>query len=400
MLLDDYKTIELSEFVDVGLNDDIVIVTVNPPTFDDKILGFRLFNDMFNRQDFHRISKYFSTALTEPLTYDSDRVFVEDGDNLLEPNPGKNIPGVVYIDGERIEYLEKDGNVLTRLRRSTLGTGPALFSDIGTKVIDQSVSQAIPTVHRSLVQHIPTSTATTYTISETNNTSTFSVNTTTSVGSGIILSNLANAVDQIEVYYGGRRLRKTSLEVHDKSVSYYNSPESTIVYPPEFSINVPITISVITDVNGGQPPTGSGWVFHETTATMQIQPGWIMQDANGARYTVIYSGHNSLFNGQGVGFANAITITWPLTFIEPTKITLNIAEEIKTGTRITIVQRRGEFWEDTASTSLLSSTGTQATFLRFRTADLPNIYFYGGDNMLTEESNALTDENGEPLQGY
>jgi len=400
MLLDDYKTIELSEFIDVGLTDDIVIVTVNPPTFDDKILGFRLFNDMFNRQDFHRISKYFSTALTEPLTYDSDRVFVEDGDHLLEPNPGLNLPGVVYIDGERIEYLEKDGNVLSQLRRSTLGTGPALFSDIGTKVIDQSVRQSIPTVYRNLVQHIPTSTATTYIISTIGNTATFSVNTTTSVGAGIILSNLANAVDQVEVYYGGRRLRKTSLEVHDKSISYYNSPESTIVYPPEFSINMPKTVLVTEMVNGGHIQYGSGWVFHETTETMKIQPGWIMQDASGHRYIVVYSGHNDLFNGWGVGFADAITIAWPLTFIEPTKITLNIAEEIKAGTRITIVQRQGEFWEDTASTSLLSSTGTQATFLRFRTADLPNIYFYGGDNMLTEESNALTDENGEPLQGY
>jgi len=400
MLLDDYKTIELSEFIDVGLNDDIVIVTVTPPTFDDKILGFRLFKDMFDRQDFHRISKYFSTTLSQPLTYDSDKVYVEDGDHLLEPNPGLNIPGVVYIDGERIEYLEKDGNVLGGLRRSTLGTGPALFSDIGTKVIDQSVKQSVPTVYRSLVQHIPSSTATTYIISENSNTSTFSVNTTTTVGSGIKLSNLASAVDQIEVYYGGRKLRKSSLEVHDKSVSYYNSPESTIVYPPEFSINVPDTVLVTEMVNGGQAPTGSGWVLHETTDTIKIQPGWIMQDANGARYTVVYSGHNSLFNGWGVGFADAITIAWPLTFIEPTKITLNIAEEINTGTRITVIQRQGEFWKDTDSTSLLSSTGTQATFLRFRTADLPNIYFYGGDNMLTEESNALTDENGEPLEGY
>ena len=305
------------------MNDAVIIVTVNPPTFDDKILGFRLFKDMFDRQDFHRISKYFSTTLTEPLTYTSDQIVVKDGDHLLQPNPGKNIPGVVYIDGERIEYLKKDGTVLSQLRRSTLGTGPALFSDIDTKVIDQSISQTIPTVYRSLVQHIPTSTTTTYIISTITNTTTFSVNTTTGAGTGIILSNLANAVDQVEVYYGGRRLRKTSLEVHDKSVSYYNSLESIIVHPPEFTI---------------------------TTSTRAL--------------------------------------------------TLNITEEIKAGTRITVIKREGELWEDTSSTSLLSSAGTQANFLRFRTADLPDIYFYGGDKMLTESSNALTDENGEPLEGY
>jgi hypothetical protein len=165
-------------------------------------------------------------------------------------------------------------------------------------------------------------------------------------------------------------------------------------------MNMPGTVPVIIDVNGGTPPTGSGWVLPETTATVQIQPGWIMQDATGARYTVIYSGHNVLFNGWGVGFATALTIAWPLTFIEPTRITLNIAEEITTGTRITIVKKEGEFWTDTTSTSLISSTGTQANFLRSRPAELPDIYFYGGDSVIFENSNALTDENGEPLEGY
>jgi hypothetical protein len=76
------------------------------------------------------------------------------------------------------------------------------------------------------------------------------------------------------------------------------------------------SIVVVTEtVSGGQPPTGSGWVFHKTTDTMQIQPGWIMQDANGVRHTVTYSGENNLFGpGWGVGFANNITIAWPLTF--------------------------------------------------------------------------------------
>jgi hypothetical protein len=310
----------------------------------------------------------------------------------------------VFIDSERIEYTAKDGNVLSGLRRSTLGTGPAKFSDINTKVIDQSARQTIPTVDYNLIQYIPSSTSTSYVISAVTNTSTFSINTTTHAGSGITFSTLTNAVDQIEVYYGGRQLRKSSLQVHNKNVSYYDTVESTETLPPEFSINIstPGTVPVIIDVTGGTPPTGSGWVLPETTATMQIQPGWIMQDATGARYTVIYSGHNSLFNGWGVGFANAITIAWPLTFIEPIvqQMTLNIAEEITTGTRITIVKREAEFWTDTTSTSLLESTGIQATFLRNRPAELPDVYFYGGEKVLLENSLALTDENGEPFDGY
>ena len=204
-----------------------------------------------------------------------------------------------------------------------MGTGPALFSDIGTEVIDQSIRQIIPTDDYSLIQHIPSSNTTTYVISASSGTTAFSINTSTHAGDGITFSTLTNAVDQIEVYYGGRPLRKTSLSVHDKSISYYNSVDSTIVYPPEFTI---------------------------TTSTQQI--------------------------------------------------TLNIAEEITTGTRITIIKKEGAVWTGTEATSLLTSTSTQANSLRSRTAELPDIYFYGGDKVLLENSNALTDENGEPLEGY
>lgn len=397
---EDMKTIELSEFVNVKLTDDIVVVVINPPAYGTTILGYRIFKDMFGRQQFRRLSEYFSTTLAQPLQYTDAEIIVVNGDHLLQPNPGRNLPGVILVDSERIEYTAKDGNVLSGLRRSTLGTGPAKFSDIGTEVIDQSIRQIIPTVDYSLIQNIPSSNTTTYIVSEVTNTSTFSVTSSTHAGNGIKFSTLTNAVDQIEVYYGGRQLRKSSMNVHDKTVSYYNSGESIIVYPPEFTMNTPVTVPVITDVNGGTPPTGSGWVLPETTATMQIQPGWIMKDASGARYTVIYSGHNVLFNGWGVGFATSINIAWPLTFIESTRITLNIAEEITTGTRITIVKKEGALWTGTEATSLISSTATQADFLRSRPTELPDIYYYGGEKVLLESSIALTDENGEPLEGY
>jgi hypothetical protein len=329
---EDMRTIELSEFVNIKLTDDIVVVVINPPSYGTKILGHRIFKDMFGRQQFRRISEYFSTKLAQPLQYTDDKIFVEHGDHLLQPNPGRNLPGVILVDSERIEYTAKDGNVLSGLRRSTLGTGPAKFSDIGTEVIDQSIRQIIPTVDYSLIQNIPSSNTTTYTISTVTNTSTFVTTTSTHAGNGIIFSTLTNAIDQVEVYYGGRQLRKTSLIVHDKSRSYYTmasvqvngvTTSSYETLPPEFTI---------------------------TTSTQQI--------------------------------------------------TLNIAEEITTGTRITVVKKEGAFWENASATSLVSSTGTQANFIRSRPAELPDIYYYGGEKVLLENSVALTDENGEPLEGY
>jgi hypothetical protein len=286
---------------------------------------------MFGRHHYKRISEYFSTRLAQPLQYTDNTIVVANGDHLLQPIPDRNVPGVIYVDGERIEYTAKDGNVLSGLRRSTLGTGPAKFSDIGTEVIDQSIRQNIPTTDYSLIQHIPSSNTTTYIISASTGTSTFLINTSTHAGDGIVLSTLANAVDQVEVYYGGRQLRKSSMIVHDKSRSYYTSS----------SIKVD-------GVN--------------TSSYEILQPEF--------------------------------TITGTSTLV------LNIAEEITTGTRITVVKREAEFWTDSASTSLLFSTGTQANFLRSRPAELPDIYFYGGEKVLIENSIALTDENGEPLEGY
>jgi hypothetical protein len=332
IILEDMRTIELSEFVNVKSTDDIVVVVINPPSYGTKILGYRIFKDMFGRQQFRRISEYFSTRLTQPLQFSDDKIFVEHGDHLVQPNPARNLPGVILVDSERIEYTAKDGNVLSGLRRSTLGTGPALFSDIGTEVIDQSIRQIIPTVDYSLIQHIPSSNTTTYTISTVTNTATFVTSTSTHAGNGITFSTLTNAIDQIEVYYGGRQLRKASLKVHDKSRSYYTTSSVQVngvttssyeILPPEFTI---------------------------TTSTRQL--------------------------------------------------ILNIAEELTTGTRITIVKRVGEFWEDTSATSLMSSIGAQANFIRSRLAELPDIYYYGGEKVLLENSVALTDENGEPLEGY
>lgn len=149
--------------------------------------------------------------------------------------------------------------------------------------------------------------------------------------------------------------------------------------PPEFSISVSTsTIVIATEtVIGIQPSYGSGWVLHETTATMQIQPGWIMQDANGYQNTVIYSGHNTLFNGWSVGFANAITITWPMTFIEPKlqQLSLNIDGAIAAGTLIKVVQKLGHIW--TGTESLLTSDNVQAKFLQARPAELPDSHYYG-----------------------
>jgi len=222
-ILDDSRTIEVSDLISVTTASSITITTINPPAFGNYILGYRVFNDMFNRSHFKRLSAFHSTTLLKPLKHTDSEIYLTDGNGIIPPNPLINKPGIVIIDGERIEFSDKDGNVLRQLRRSTLGTGPATFSNIGTQVFDQSAQQTIPYTETTLIQTTST-TATIYIINTL---------TTTATGAGIVLNPYIDAVNQVTVYYGGRQLRKTSLSV---ALNKFSNPTIKI-FDPEFTIN-------------------------------------------------------------------------------------------------------------------------------------------------------------------
>jgi hypothetical protein len=107
--------------------------------------GFRIFKDMLNRTFYKRISKNSTTELVDDLIDTINTIQVKDGTALPEPDASNNMPGVIFIDKERIEYFTKNGNTLGQLRRGTLGTGIKDHSD-GTLVVDASGTQTIPYV--------------------------------------------------------------------------------------------------------------------------------------------------------------------------------------------------------------------------------------------------------------
>lgn len=226
-ILEDLKTIEIGEWVNITLNDKIVIAFFQLAGSRGSVLGYRVFKDFFDRIQYKRLSKSYSTVLTRPLRYDDKEIYVEDGSSLVPPNPQVNIPGVVIIDGERIEFSRKDGNILGQLRRATLGTGPVPVSQIGTTVIDQTLQQTIPYSESMLVQTFTSTNTTSYVINTV---------TTTDNGDGITLTAGITATDQVMVYYGGRLLRKESIIIQDIAMSYDPTDESLITVDPEFSI--------------------------------------------------------------------------------------------------------------------------------------------------------------------
>jgi len=114
--------------------------------------GFRIFKDMLNRTFYKRISKTATTKLSSDMTEGTQTITVDDGTVLPDPKniisyDGSSVasimPGVIFIDKERIEYFTKSGNTLGQLQRGTLGTGIKEHGS-GTEVVDASGTQTIP----------------------------------------------------------------------------------------------------------------------------------------------------------------------------------------------------------------------------------------------------------------
>jgi len=163
--------------------------------------GFRIFKDMLNRTFYKRISKTSTTKLTLDMPEGTQTITVEDATVLPTPNASANVPGVVFIDKERIEYFTKSGNTLGQLRRGTLGTGIKGHGS-GTEVVDASGTQTIPYAD------------TVYT------------NTFTGDGSTLTfaLSQTPASASELDIFIGGQRLLLTS---EDGSTINYSVDGST-----------------------------------------------------------------------------------------------------------------------------------------------------------------------------
>jgi hypothetical protein len=158
--------------------------------------GFRIFKDMLNRTFYKRISQNGTTSLAVDLAVDATTITVADSSVLSTPSDvisddgstvRTRIPGVVMIDKERIEYFQRAGNVLSQIRRGTLGTGIKVHSS-GTAVVDFGSSQTVP-----YADTISTST-------HTGDGSTATFTTTYAPASA----------DELDIFIGGQRLLLTA----------------------------------------------------------------------------------------------------------------------------------------------------------------------------------------------
>ena len=172
--------------------------------------GFRIFKDMLNRTFYKRISKNATTEIANDVVEGSKEIQVKDGTKLSEPQTVLSVdgstvttivPGVIFVDKERIEYFTKSGDTLGQLRRGTLGTGIKDHSS-GAEVVDASGTQTIPYAD------------------------TIYTNTFTGDGSTVefALSQTPSSASELDIFIGGQRLLLTS---EDGSTINYSVDGST-----------------------------------------------------------------------------------------------------------------------------------------------------------------------------
>jgi len=107
-------------------------------------VSFMQFKDMLNDFSYKRLNKYRTTRLKNNLNQNDKEIIVEDSDHIADGLRDSNTPGVIYVNGERIEYFVRTGNKLSEIRRGTRGTGAPQIHKAGVEVYDIGIAETIP----------------------------------------------------------------------------------------------------------------------------------------------------------------------------------------------------------------------------------------------------------------
>jgi len=212
---EDKVTVRLRTGIFNTSTDKVVIMSLNDSSYGG-ITSYRMFTDLVGRTTYKTISQNNITHLAQPLLATDTVIYVNDVTVLTPPNIQRNLPGIVYIAGERIEFflLNPSLNTLGQLRRGTLGTGILDGLPTGTAVIDQGPSQNIPVKESTIIYNtVTTALQTVFTLS------------------GITLVDSAEYYDQVEVRINGQlQLKPTTATIYstDLDIAYDSGQENSL----------------------------------------------------------------------------------------------------------------------------------------------------------------------------
>ena len=221
-----------------GSTDNIIITSFAQVAA--QLTAYRIFKDMLGRTHYKRLSSDNSTVLVQDLLITDNTILVQDASVLTPATTATNTPGIILVNGERIEFFTINGNELGQLRRGTLGTMPRTVHHALSAVIDQGQMQTMPFVE--FTQNYSTVTTT-------------STELTFNLAGQIQFNTSTSYADQIEVYYGGVLLLKPSLVTieHDFNKSY-DSTDSEKQMSPGF--NMTGTTLVLSTTSNFTPVAG------------------------------------------------------------------------------------------------------------------------------------------------
>ena len=215
--------------VDYYLTDDKKFVKYNNPLVDNDVIeiiqyssdgpltpkfGFSQFKDILNRNIYKRLGDVAPLKLAEELKVTDKQINLIDASTISAPDKNSGIPGILFINGERITFLIKQGNVLKQIQRATLGTGAPDVHPAGSDVYNQGLQQTAPYADKTITED-------------------FVGDGSTSVYE---LSFIPNSVNEFEVFVAGKRLRKNSIQMFDVTIDQ-DSPEADVTSPAQFSVD-------------------------------------------------------------------------------------------------------------------------------------------------------------------
>ena len=224
----DYSVTEDKAFIKLvsplNQGDRIEVLHFGNPTVITKF-GWRQFKDMLNRTHYKRIDGEKNHILAKDITPYDKTIEIVDASRLTSIPLGSEYPGIIWINGERIEYRIKQGNLLKQLQRGTLGTGVPDIHSSGTEVYDQSINASMPYKDETLT-----------TVFTTDGTSSaFELDFTPGNG----------GINEFDVFVAGKRLRKNAISSYkfESTVSgvlvsstNQDSPEGDETLAAEFSL--------------------------------------------------------------------------------------------------------------------------------------------------------------------
>jgi hypothetical protein len=140
--IDTYSSFAPQELIPGRLTDNlqISVFTTNPANVS-AVAGYRISYNGRDPATYYRISAANTTTLAEDLPYSALSIKLVDVSGLPTPSPDQNKPGVLFVNGEMINYftINRGNNTVGQIRRGVNRTSTPLIHKVGSLVTDSSV---------------------------------------------------------------------------------------------------------------------------------------------------------------------------------------------------------------------------------------------------------------------